>query len=139
MTGKPDDQQVVLIEKQAVDWRTAPGVDDGLDLTDLQRQPWKIAVLDGAYGGLDIIATAPDGTRRQVFLEIKDGNLHVAVGGEADNLHAIVQIGAAATVVTPLQASYGALADRNARFDENGFSLHEGDIEPGCATTPPAP
>ena len=68
MTGKPDDQQVVLIEKQAVDWRTAPGVDDGLDLTDLQRQPWKVTVLDGAYGGLDIIATAPDGNAKYPFL-----------------------------------------------------------------------
>lgn len=136
MNDTPKTTEDVLLERSVRDWRVAEQADQ--DLTDLQKQPWIFKVVLGGYDGLHIEAQAPDGTRRQVTLEVSNGNLHAIVGGVGDDNHATVQIGAEATVVVPMTPAPGRYMDAM-RFDENGMSAHKGDIEAGCTSEAPKP
>lgn len=120
------DEKTPLLTWQMADWRIADGVAD--ELSDLQKAPWTINVTEGGYGGLFIEATAPDGSRR---LEINMGNLHAAVGGDADELHATIQIGKDETRAVAMHPQPGTAVD-GARFTpERGFEATSGDIENG--------
>jgi hypothetical protein len=126
-----------LLTLDATDWRVADQAAE--DLTDLQRQPWAFELRQGGYSGVYLVARAPDGTERNVNVEIDKGNLKLVVGGDASaDPVAIVHVGENAVSVQPATHSGRGLPDY-AVIDAEGIRLSDTDIAPGCtgeASTP---
>lgn len=73
----------ILLETTLHDWRIADG--DGVDdLTAKQKEPWKVQVAHGGYGGLLIELCNINGTKRLVSIEADLGNVTVAAYRDAD-------------------------------------------------------
>lgn len=100
------------ITLQMRDWRTGDGHDDEMTVTD--RKPWNVTV-KAERQRIDVTAKAPDGTDREVWIEISEGNLVVHCYDPDHDEPLNVRIGADAITTDDDRDHIGIAHHRGAR------------------------
>lgn len=124
------------LEIELVDWRVQDKADQ--DLTEQQRQPWRMIVAPGGWGAtIDLIA--PDGTRRSVAVEINMGNPKLNTYTGSDEVDAMVTLGRNSTHVTANVAPRHGAIEAVAINAEDGIVLAGPEADPDFGDAEPAP
>ncbi|AOG02987.1 hypothetical protein [Bosea sp. RAC05] len=114
-----------LMTGTVVDWRVSDGADE--DLTEVQKKPWPVEIVKSGYDGLILEFKAPDGTQRQLMIEIEQGNLKILtyrdpeVSEQPDCAIHILPEGTAVSSTTTLETGY-------VLFHEHGSLRESGEI-----------
>lgn len=114
-----------LLTGTVVDWRVPDGEAD--DLSDLQKATWPVDIVKSGYDGLILEFKAPDGTQRQLMIEVEKGNLKILTyrDGELSEqpdcaIHLLPE-GTAVMSTTTLETGY-------VLFHEHGSHRETGEI-----------
>lgn len=125
MTDTPES----LFQTKISDWRMPNEAPE--ELSGRQAEDWNVKITPGGYGGLRLNFTAPDGSERNLYIEVDKGNLTFATYRD-DEQDAKVTVAADATYVTSGHTK-GRYGRATLRYDENGADVHNGQIPEGLA------
>lgn len=127
----------VLLRTRIGDWRKADGMAD--ELAGMQTEDWGLEVVKGGYAGVNLRFTAPDGSTREVVVEIDKGNVALTTyRGEGEDPDAKITITANETHVRSQQPT-GARGERGYAFDGEGARTDSYEPEEGFSRGGPRP